>query len=214
MKCSMVARAALKSFKSPELRKSVLHSQYVALLQESPNFLLLQHNNLLPSESRNLRNELKSHAPNGNLKIISNSIFRHALHVYDSLPKGADGSVDLSKANDISSNKNANRVKLDIDDLFVGPLAIFALGPDVAPESIRGCLSALKRFQNKMVLLGGRLESEGMDFFQVESISKIPSHKGLQASLLSLLSHPSQQLKQLLDMARGNVAYTLERRED
>ncbi|WBW71352.1 mitochondrial ribosomal protein subunit L10 [Schizosaccharomyces osmophilus] len=214
MKCSMVARAALNSFRSPELRKSVLHSQYVALLQQSPNFLLLQHNNLLPSESRNLRNELKKHAPDANLKVISNSIFRHALHVYESMPKGTNGSVDLAAANTVASHKNAKRVKLDIDDLFAGPLAVFALGPSVAPENIRGCLSALKRYQNKMVLLGGRLESEGFDYFQVDSISKIPSHKGLQTSLLSLLSHPAQQLKQLLDMARGDVAHTLERREN
>ncbi|EPX71334.1 ribosomal protein subunit L11 [Schizosaccharomyces octosporus yFS286] len=214
MKCSMVTRAALNSFKSPELRKSVLHSQYVSLLQQSPNFLLLQHNNLLPSESRNFRNELKKHAPDASLKIISGSIFRHALHVYESMPKGADGSVDLSAANTVASHKNAKRIKLDIDDLFAGPLAVFALGPNVAPESIRGCLTALKRYQSKMVLLGGRLESEGFDYFQIDSISKIPSHKDLQASLLSLLSQPAQQVKRLLDMARGDVAYTLERREN
>lgn len=195
------------------MRKSFLHSNYVQLIQESPNFLILQHNNLLPREAKSLRTELKAKVPGSKLQVIRGSIFHHALKVYESIDRLSNGCVDMQKVNLIETHKKAQKIKLDIDNLFVGPLAIFTLGPKLSPEAIRGFMSVLKGYQNKILLLGIRAESKGMDPFEVENLSKIPSLEFLQSSLLSVLSSPASQLRRILDLSKANVAYTLERRE-
>ncbi|EEB09667.1 ribosomal protein subunit L11 [Schizosaccharomyces japonicus yFS275] len=197
-------------------RKSILHHQYTAALQASPNFLVLQHNNLLPSEWSNIRLGLRAIAPQLQLRVVKHLVFRHALRILESYGWKQNGpalTVSPSEASSVEAHNRVKKVTTDIDPLLVGPICVLYLGQHIEPPTLKAVLGLLKPYSRLLLLLGGRLEHGAADVDDITRVSKLSSLSGLQGQLVSLLSQPGLHLTQRLQTAYGRIAHILEQRK-
>lgn len=208
-----------RTLKTLESRKNFLHQQYVEILRTQPHMLVCQHNNLTPQESRTLRAAIKAQTDDAaRLTVVRAGIFSHALRVttaFDRNPAYWDRINPHSlRASWLGRRKGVN----DMAPLLMGPTAIVTLSRPLAefdPAILRAVLAIIQQSQNRLVLLGGRLEGKLFDVSNLNEIKALPGIADLHAQLVGLLQAPASQLAGTLSTAGGaHLARVLDSRKE
>jgi large subunit ribosomal protein L10 len=90
-----------------------------------------------------------------------------------------------------------------LNSLFKGPTAIaYSKDPVAAAKG----LVEFAKGNEKLVILGGMVESQVMNVSQVESLATLPSLDALRAKLIGIINTPATQLAGLVQAPAGQLA--------
>ncbi|KAB5590719.1 hypothetical protein CTheo_5841 [Ceratobasidium theobromae] len=188
-------------------RKTALSSDYNTIIQNSPFFLVLGHQNLSVARFTALRKDLAKIKPSQsappNQSTAKLSVIRHA--IFGSVIK----STQPQTASLITS--------------IHGPAAILAFS-SLDPPHLKSVLRTIDRAIPKprkgeapqksppsIQIIGAFAEGRVFQHEGVRDLSTLPSLDTLRAQLVGLLSAPAAQLAGVLDQARGGrLSRTLE----
>ncbi|GAO49050.1 hypothetical protein SAICODRAFT_71395 [Saitoella complicata NRRL Y-17804] len=204
----------LVPLKGWESRKTYLLHNYAKLLLEQPLILIAQHNAVNAEEWGAFRNQVAK--VGGKLQVIRTHIFKAGLrnvnYMKKELPQEQWATTDATA-------QWLSEAAKDVDDplmeLFVGPLATITLAEPAQgfqPEVLKKVMDICNKSQNKLVLLGGRMESSPMDLTDLERAKALPNLEGMRAQLLGLLSSPASGLGRVLSASGSRIYFTLESR--
>ncbi|RCK62888.1 54S ribosomal protein L11, mitochondrial [Candida viswanathii] len=155
-------------------RKTFLIDYYKHIYDTNEILLFVHYNNLSKQDNKKYRRELtKAGAVLHILKISLFKVFLRSSHEPDPALRGL-------------SAKNKD-VVTPWDPLFVGPTAIVAI-PKSDPSVVNAVLKVLKSANEKLLLLGAKVESEAMDIEQINAFKTLPTKDALQGQLVGLLS--------------------------
>lgn len=185
-------------------RKSSLHSEYSNLIQSSPFFLLLGHQNFTVAKFTTLRKDLAklkpSATPAPNQPPARLSVIRHAIF-------GAAVKSSQPRAAPLLSS-------------IQGPTAVLAF-PTLDPPQLKAVLRTIDRAIPKsqsgaapgpsLKVIGAYVDGRVLQPAGIQTLSTLPTLDTLRAQLVGLLSTPAAQLAGVLDQARGGrLSRTLE----
>ncbi|CCE73289.1 Piso0_000322 [Millerozyma farinosa CBS 7064] len=180
-------------------RKTFLVDYYKYLNDSNEIVLFVHHNNLVKAENKKFRADLRKIG--ANLNIIRNSIYDVYLKSeHENDP--ADAEV---------SKRNKDRTH-SLSPLLNGPTGIITI-PKCDPPTVAKVLKVLNSAQEKLILIGARVEQKVLDARQVDAFKDLPSKEELHAQLVgSLTVLGGAGLVRTLE-ASSNVLYlTLEER--
>lgn len=159
--------------KPTESRKTFLIDSYKHMMEKSPVVLFLHYNNLMKNEDHHYRALVKQHG--GRLTMLRNSLFS----VYLKNAKASDPCAP------IRSKKQDRRHPLL--PLLKGPTAAITFA-ETSPASVARIFKALEKAQDKLLVVGAKVETEVYDVTQLNHFKTLPSKPELQAQLLGLLN--------------------------
>ncbi|CAJ0758571.1 24307_t:CDS:2 [Entrophospora sp. SA101] len=163
--------------------KIFLFNIYYHLLHNNRLFFLAQHNNLTIKEQESLRNELDK------LKV----------------------EVMAARSTILSAVLEQSIIYSNMRPLTIGPTYI--ISSDVSdhenPNLIKDLLKILSK-HNKILLLGGKLDNNLLNFEEIEKISKLPNLKYLHGELIGLLNQSGTILANILERNSQSLILTLE----
>lgn len=155
-------------------RKTFLVDYYKYLNDQNEIVLYVHHNNLVRADNKRLRTELKQ--AGAQLNIIRNSIYGVYLR----------SAHEKDPANKETSLKNKEFVH-PLARLLTGPTAIITI-PKCDPSVVALTLKILKSAQEKLFLIGAKIETRVMDIHDVDAFKDLPSKDQLQGQLAGLLT--------------------------
>ncbi|KAG8738293.1 hypothetical protein FRC10_007069 [Ceratobasidium sp. 414] len=176
-------------------RKSSLRAEYTRIVNHSPFFLVLGHENFSVAKFTALRKELAKIKPTSDgyhpakLYVIRHAIFGAAV-------------------------KSAQPLATPLLSTVRGPTAVLAF-PTLDPPQLKYILRTLDRAVPKsapgpgappslsLKILGAFVDGRVLRPDGVRSLSTLPTLETLRAQLVGLLSAPAAQLAVVLDQARG-----------
>lgn len=177
-------------------RKSSLHTEYSTLVQKSPFFLLLGHQNFTVAKFTTLRKDLAKlkpsaalahHQPSAKLSVIRHAIFGAAL-------------------------KSSQPRAVPLLSSVQGPTAMLAF-PTLDPPQLKAVLRMIDRAIPKpqpgahpgpsLKVIGAYVDGRVLQPAGIQALSTLPSLDTLRAQLVGLLSAPAAQIAGVLDQARG-----------
>lgn len=167
---SLEGRVTVKPLES---RKTFLIDSYKHMMETSPVVLFVHYNNLMKNEDHHYRSLVKQQG--GRLTMLRNSLFS----VYLKNSKASDPCAPLSR-------KEQNR-KHPLLPLLKGPTAAITF-TETNPVSVAKILKMLERAQDKLFVVGAKVETEVYDVTQLNQFKTLPSKPELQAQLLGLLN--------------------------
>lgn len=155
-------------------RKTFLVDQYTHLNRSNEVVLYVHHNNLTKTENKRFRADLAR--SDARLTLIRNSIY----NVYLKLENAADPADHATSV--------ANReVVHPILPLLNGPTAIITV-PRCDPAAVTKVLKVLKAANEKLILIGAKIEQRVFGAADVERFKELPSKEDLRAHLLATLT--------------------------
>lgn len=155
-------------------RKTYLIDHYKHLYDTNEILLFLHYNNLSKHDNARYRQELLN--AGAVLHIIKGSIFKLLLR---SINESDPASKGLALKN--------KDVQHPLDTLLSGPTAIISI-PKSDPSVVTAVMKVLKSANEKLLLLGAKVESEVMDLDQINEFKGLPTKETLQGQLVGLLS--------------------------
>ncbi|CAH2350658.1 54S ribosomal protein L11, mitochondrial [[Candida] railenensis] len=155
-------------------RKTFLVDYYTHLNRTNEIVLYVHHNNLVKTENKKFRTELSKNG--AKLTLIRNSIYNVFLK----------SENEADPADEQTSKKNKD-VKHPIAPLLNGPTAIITV-PKCEPQVVEKILKTLKGANEKLILIGAKIEQQVFNIDQVDEFKKLPSKEDLQAQLLGTLT--------------------------
>lgn len=185
-------------------RKASLHSEYSNLIQNSPFFLLLGHQNFTVAKFTSLRKDLArlkpSATPAPDQLPAKLSVIRHAIF-------GAAVKSAQPRAAPLLSSVQ-------------GPTAVLAF-PTLDPPQLKAVLRTIDRATPKaqpgappgasLKVIGAYVDGRVLHPAGIVNLSTLPTLDTLRAQLVGLLSAPAAQLAGVLGQARGGrLSRTLE----
>ncbi|CAE6428832.1 unnamed protein product [Rhizoctonia solani] len=188
-------------------RKTALHSEYSATIQNSPFFIILGHQNFSVAKFTALRKNLAKIKPSKGAPVdqppAKLSVIRHAIF-------GA-------------AIKSTQPQAVPLIPSVQGPAAILTF-PSLDPPHLKSALRAIERAipkprpgapvdhtKPKLHIIGAYAEGQVFQFAAIQNLSTLPTLDTLRAQLIGLLSAPAAQLAGVLDQARGGrLSRTLE----
>lgn len=183
-------------------RKTFLVDYYKYLNDNNEILLYVHHNNIPKNDNLKIRSDLKKIG--AKLCMIRNNLYE----VYLRSEKEAD------PADKLTSIKN-KKVKHPLAPLLTGPTAVITI-PECDPKVVEQVLKILKFAQERLFLVGAKVESKVFDIDDVNAFKSLPNKSELQGQLAGLLSVlGGAGLVRTLE-ASGNVLYLTmeERRKD
>lgn len=159
--------------KPAESRKTFLIDSYKHLMETNPVILFVHYNNLLKNEDQHYRSLIKQNG--GKLTMLRNGLFG----VYLKNAQAADPCAPISR-------KEQNR-KHPLLPLFKGPTAAISF-TETDPSSVAKVLKSLEKAQDKLFVVGAKVETEVYDIAQLHQFKTLPSKEVLQAQLVGLLN--------------------------
>lgn len=167
-------------------RKERLVAQYIALLNKTGGFVVVQSQGLSVKDIEGLRGVVRG--AGGRYIVTKNTLLGIAL-------KQAGWKVP--------------------EDLLKGPVAI-ALGMDNLPGVAKAVLdySADAARTEKMKVTGGQMGANTLTAAQVDALSKLPSLDELRAQIIGLVVSPAQGLVSVLQQATASVINVIQALED
>jgi ribosomal protein L10 len=183
-------------------RKAALHNEYSSIIQDSPFFLLLSHQNFSVAKFTTLRKDLAKHKPSASVDQAPAklSVIRHAIF-------GAAVKSAQPRATPLLSSVE-------------GPAAVLAF-PTLDPPQLKAVLRTIERAILKaqpgappgpaLKVIGAYVDGRVLYPKGVKDLSTLPTLDSLRAQLVGLLSAPAAQIAGVLDQARGGrLSRTLE----
>ncbi|AET39200.1 mitochondrial 54S ribosomal protein uL10m Ecym_4121 [Eremothecium cymbalariae DBVPG len=153
-------------------RKTFLLDSYKHLMESHPVVLFLHHNNLMKQETAHFRQEIQQLG--GRMMVIRNHLFE----VYLRNSHRDDPAAPVK-----SEEQNWNHPLLP---LFRGPTAAVAF-KDADPHGVSRLLKLLEKAQDKLFVVGAKVESEVFNVEQLQKFKSLPAKPELQGQLLSVL---------------------------
>ncbi|KAG9290558.1 hypothetical protein G9A89_020928 [Geosiphon pyriformis] len=183
IKSIVIPRPATTNWGKPfPPRRNYLHNLYYAELHCNRLVLILQHNNLTVAEQVELRNALGR--LEAKLLYIRLGIFRAILKL----------SVTF----------------INLKPLITGPTCIITCSTiDENPTLLADLLSVINK-NKKLLLLGGKLDSNLLNFEGIERASRLPALHHLQKELVGVMSSPAMKMVRLLSQNPQNLLKALE----
>lgn len=159
--------------KPAESRKTFLIDSYKHLMETNPVILFVHYNNLLKNEDQHYRSLVKQNG--GKLTMLRNGLFG----AYLKNAHTTDPCAPISR-------KDQNR-KHPLLPLFKGPTAAIAF-TETDPTSVAKILKLLEKAQDKLFVVGAKVETEVYDMASLNQFKTLPSKVELQAQLVGLLN--------------------------
>ena len=153
-------------------RKTFLMDSYKYLMESNPVVLFVHYNNLLKQEDDHFRSQIKQNG--GKMSMLRNHVFNAYLKV-SHLP---DPCAPVK-----NKFKNESHPLLP---LFKGPTAAITFA-ETDPVSVSKVLKLLEKAQDKLFVVGAKVETEIYDIAQLDHFKSLPSKTQLQSQLLGLL---------------------------
>ncbi|OLL26887.1 54S ribosomal protein L11, mitochondrial [Neolecta irregularis DAH-3] len=189
--------------KPSNLRKSYVFNRYVNLLLQSKVQLIIQHNNLTAREHLNFRKSLS--LINAKATVVRAGILDVAYGVTHLIRK----ENWKGEYGDLLLGERAKRVQLPIQSILLGPICLVTLS-DFVPSSIKAIIKTLAFSKGKLMLIGGVIEHQTFDSFELDEMKNLPDLESLRGQLLGLLSSSGQQLAHILGSTQQMLCYALE----
>lgn len=155
-------------------RKTFLIDYYKHLNDNNAIVLYVHHNNMTKNENKRIRSDLNKIG--AKLNIIRNGIYK----VYLRSENEAD------PADKVVSEKNRH-VDHPLFPLLNGPTGIITI-PENDPSLVASTLKVLKQAQEKLILVGAKIEKSTFDIDQVDEFKGLPTKDQLQGQLAGLLT--------------------------
>lgn len=155
-------------------RKTFLVDYYKYLNDNNEIVLYVHHNNMVKTENRRLRSELKR--VGAQLNIVRNSIY----NVY------LKSAHEEDPADEATSARNKDNVH-PLSPLLNGPTGIITISR-CEPQTVAQVLKILSGAQEKLILIGARIESNVFDVSKVNQFKDLPNKEQLQSQLAGLLT--------------------------
>lgn len=155
-------------------RKTFLVDYYKHLNDTNEIILYAHHNNLTKNDNLKVRSDLQKLGVR--LTYIRNLLYNVYL-------RSADEEDPALHKNTL---KNKNRVH-PLSPLLEGPTAIISI-PKCDPTVVEKVLKVLKQANEKLFLIGARIESSVYDVTQVQEFKTLPSKDQLQSQLAGMLT--------------------------
>ncbi|ODQ82681.1 hypothetical protein BABINDRAFT_159211 [Babjeviella inositovora NRRL Y-12698] len=174
MSLSLEEQMARDTVKAPLSRKTYLSDIYTHLLKNNETVLFCHHNNLHKNDEANFRHQIKE--AGAQLTIVKSKIFSAIL-------RSEQEADPTSKA---SYDKNRDVVH-PLHPLLNGPSAVITVR-DCNPEVVSKVLKVLKVANERLFLVGARIESNTYDSSDVQKFKDMPSKAALQAQLAGMLT--------------------------
>lgn len=155
-------------------RKTFLIDYYKYLNDNNPIILYVHHNNMTKNENKRIRSDINK--VGARLNIIRNGIYKVYLrseHEQDP----ADAAV---------SEKNKDIVH-PLFPLLNGPTGVITI-PQNEPSVVAAVLKVLRQAQEKLILVGAKIEKSTFDVDQVDTFKDLPNQPQLQGQLAGLLT--------------------------
>ncbi|CAK7912964.1 54S ribosomal protein L11, mitochondrial [[Candida] anglica] len=154
-------------------RKTFLIDYYTNLNRTNDIVLYVHHNNLTKTENKKYRADLLK--AGAKLTYIRNSIYGVYLR----------NEHETDPADRAASERNKNIVH-PITPLLNGPTAVISI-PECDPAVVAQVLKVLKQANEKMILIGAKVEQQLLDIDAVGSFKDLPGKPELQARLLATM---------------------------
>lgn len=193
------AQLKRKTTKHPLSRKTFLIDYYKYLNDNNQIVLYLHHNNLVKNDTIKVRSELKKLG-------VTMTYLRNALYrVY--LRSAHEEDPALHK----NTLKNKS-VEHPLAPLLNGPSAIITV-KECDPPTVEKIVKLLKAQDEKLFLIGARIEGNIYNVADVDQFKSLPSKDQLQAQLAGVLSIlGGAGLVRTLESAGTHMYLTLEQR--
>ncbi|CAG8584642.1 4852_t:CDS:2 [Ambispora gerdemannii] len=164
-------------------RRIYLHNLYYIKVHCNRLLFILQHNNLTIPEQLELRKSLTK--VNAELLVIRLGIFRAILQL--------TGTYE------------------NLTPLLVGPTCIITsnVSDEENPKLIKDLLAIINK-NKKLLLVGGKLDSNLMNIQDIERVSELPGIHTLHSELLGVISSPTSKIPQILSQTQKNLLLNLE----
>ncbi|CCH42929.1 50S ribosomal protein L10 [Wickerhamomyces ciferrii] len=186
-----------KNLKRDDSRKTYLINRYKTLLQDSPIVLFAHHNNLLKNEENQLRSTIKESG--GDLHILRNNLFLAYLKAENEEYPSSIEAYERTK-------KNFH----PLQPFLKGPTSMIII-KEQNPSIVGKIIKNLKNANEKLFIIGARVENNVMDLTQVQKFKDLPSKDQLQSELAGLLTILSGAgLVQTLQSASQHLYLSLE----
>ncbi|RLV84841.1 54S ribosomal protein L11 mitochondrial [Meyerozyma sp. JA9] len=155
-------------------RKTFLVDYYKYLNDSNEIVLYVHHNNLVRADNKRFRSELKK--AGAQLTIIRNSIYSVYLR--------SEHEKDPADRETSARNKD---VVHPLTPLLNGPTGIITI-PQCDPSVVSQTLKILKSAQEKIILIGAKIESKVFDIDEINQFKDLPNKDQLQGQLAGLLT--------------------------
>ncbi|KAJ3123591.1 hypothetical protein HK098_001801 [Nowakowskiella sp. JEL0407] len=178
-----------------DLKKLFLYQHYSEILVSNRFLFVIQLLNLKSSEMLLLKRELKK---SGLVYTsVRNTLFSRV--VKDSLPL-------VGKKEQIESDIQFLR------NMFVGECGVIFTANGTEAGVINALGDAVKSLKNKIIVVGGKLDSDILSSDQMQQVLKLDSMEAIREELVRILSSPAEGLVRMIEPQRvtGELVRVLE----
>lgn len=172
IKTAKTSESSRYTLKPADSRKTFLIDSYKQLMETNPLVLFVHYHNLMKNEDHFFRSQIKK--AGGTLTVLRNNLFS----VYLKNSAHPDPCAPIRRR-----DQNANHPLLP---LFKGPTAAITFR-ETNPQDVASITKLLEKAQDKLFLVGAKVEADVYDIGQLAHFQTLPSKTGLQAQLLGLL---------------------------
>ncbi|KAK9367348.1 hypothetical protein V1509DRAFT_627069 [Lipomyces kononenkoae] len=186
--------------KPPDSRKTFLIDRYTYIIRNRPLMVFVQHNNLLKSDSLQIRNQFKKLGLTFTVLRVNlfNVAFRNRSH---SDPASYD------------AQKMYRKVQHPLQDLLIGPTAVISFD-DVDPQKLKSAVDIVEKSGGRLLLLGAWLDERLLDREDVGVVKNLGTLDQLRSELLGVLEVlRGAGLTNTLSSASASLYWTLEGRK-
>lgn len=173
---SRILEKVRNTVKPLESRKTFLVDFYKDLDQNNSIILFTHRNNLVKQDNNRFRQEIAE--AGGKLTILRNRIFQVYL-------RSKTHSDPASKK--ASKEVHKNSAKHPLEPLLRGPTAAIAI-KECDPSVVRAVLKVLKSANERLFLVGAKIENQVYDLNQVNDFKELPTKPELHSQLAGILT--------------------------
>lgn len=177
-------------------KKTFLLDYYKHVMDTHPLVLFAHYNNLNKNENNMIRALCKDNS--STLTVLRNSIFKVYLR----------NSQRTDPASPVKSEEKSLLIKNHpLNQYLKGPTCCIAF-KELNPAALNNLFTVLKKHQDKLFVIGAKLDNESLDLEKILKIKDLPSKNVLQQQLLGVLHMLSGAgLVNTLEMASSKNLY-------
>lgn len=194
---STIPPVVVDYLKDKDSRKTYLINRYKHILSEASIVLFLHHNNLLKNEINTYRHQIREYG--GDLTVVRNNLMKAYLR--------AEHEAEPAS---VQAHEKTKSVTHPLSPLLSGPTAIVTIKEN-NPKIVNKIIKFTKSTNEKLFLVGARIEGDVFDVAAVNRFKDLPSLEELHAQLAGMLTVLSGAgLVQTLQSASQHLYLTLE----
>ncbi|KAK9385995.1 hypothetical protein V1515DRAFT_606536 [Lipomyces mesembrius] len=197
---SNAAAFVRNTVKPLDSRKTFLIDRYAYIIRNRPLMVFVQHNNLLKSDSLQIRNQFKKIGVT--FTVLRVNIFNVALR-NSSHPDPAS----------LEAQQMYRGVRHPLKDLLAGPTAVVSFD-DVDPQKLKSVVDVVEKSGGRLLLLGAWLDERLLDREEIGVVKNLGTLDQLRSGLLGVLEVlRGAGLANTLSSASKSLYLTLEGRK-